>query len=59
VGEEYSKTKGQAGEDIHEGKLSLIVIHSLRNSSKENAIKLMRILCKKTNDQKLIDEVIN
>lgn len=34
-GEEYLKTKGMAGEDIHEGKMSLMVIHALRTGTEE------------------------
>ena len=47
---EYSKSKGYRGEDIHEGKISLIVIHSLNNSSEENKRRLFEILKMKTND---------
>jgi hypothetical protein len=57
VGEEYSKTKGQVGEDIHEGKLSLIVLHALRNLDRHESARLAKILGLKTNDATLIDEV--
>ncbi|CAD8098391.1 unnamed protein product [Paramecium sonneborni] len=54
-GEKYKKTKGYLGEDIHEGKFSLIVIHSL-NKQKG---KLFEILKSRTNDQALINEAIS
>ncbi|EGR30011.1 octaprenyl-diphosphate synthase, putative [Ichthyophthirius multifiliis] len=57
-GKEYLKTKGQLGEDIHEGKMSLIVIHCLAQSSQENKKRLIEILRMHTNDQDLINEAI-
>lgn len=33
-GEEFKKTKGYNGEDIHEGKITLMVIHHLQNAKK-------------------------
>lgn len=47
-GEEYKKTKGQYGEDIHEGKMSLIVLHSLANATAENKERLMSIIASHT-----------
>ncbi len=44
------------GEDIHEGKMSLIVIHALNHS--ENKDRLFEILKMKTTYQKIIDEAI-
>ncbi|KAM3144091.1 hypothetical protein pb186bvf_003855 [Paramecium bursaria] len=56
VGDEFKKTKGYLGEDIHEGKLSLIVIHSL---NRERNKRLLHLLKKKTQDQNEIQEAIN
>lgn len=52
-GEIYKKTKGYLGEDIHEGKFSLIVIHSL----KQQKGRLFEILKSRTEDEQLINEV--
>ncbi|EAR95693.2 polyprenyl synthetase protein (macronuclear) [Tetrahymena thermophila SB210] len=57
-GEEYKKTKGQSGEDIHEGKMSLIVLHSLQNSQPEDKDRLFKILSSHTDNQDEIDEAI-
>ena len=45
-GEEFKKTKGYNGEDIHEGKITLMVIHHLQNCC--NSSPLLSILMKKT-----------
>jgi geranylgeranyl diphosphate synthase type 3/geranylgeranyl diphosphate synthase type I len=50
-----SKRKGFVGEDIWEGKLTLMVIHTL---SSNNGNRLRNILSMKTKDQKLINEAI-
>jgi len=47
------------GEDIHEGKRSLMVIHSIENSPKDNANRLIEILNSKTNDPVVIKEAID
>jgi len=47
------------GEDIHEGKRSLMVIHSLEKSEKEKANRLIEILNSKTNDPLVIKEAID
>lgn len=59
VGEEFKATKGQYGEDIHEGKISLIVIHALNKASDDDKARLFEILGMKTNDFNLIDEAIS
>jgi len=51
--------KGGVGEDIHEGKRSLMVIHCLENGTKEQANRLKEILGMKTEDTTLIAEAIN
>jgi geranylgeranyl pyrophosphate synthase len=38
IGEEYMKTKGELGEDIHEGKISILVIHAMKNSQKNERL---------------------
>jgi len=58
VGDEYVATKGYYGEDIFEGKMTLMVIHSLNNSSAEDQARLLDILKMKTKEQTLIDEAI-
>ncbi|CAD8087591.1 unnamed protein product [Paramecium sonneborni] len=52
--EKYKNTKGYLGEDINEGKLTLIVIHSLS----KNKGRLLEILNSRPEDQKVIDEAI-
>eukprot|EP01017_Pseudomicrothorax_dubius_P025223 TRINITY_DN26_c0_g3_i2.p1 TRINITY_DN26_c0_g3~~TRINITY_DN26_c0_g3_i2.p1 ORF type:complete len:329 (+),score=87.31 TRINITY_DN26_c0_g3_i2:73-987(+) len=58
VGEDFS-TKGFLGEDIHEGKLSLIALHSLRNANEKDRRRLFEILRMRTEDQKFIKEAID
>lgn len=58
VGKEYVSTKGMYGEDIYEGKITLMVIHSLKNGEKDDSQRLKEILKMKTQDQDLIDEAI-
>ena len=41
---EYEKTRGLRGEDIYEGKYSLMVIHSLKNGSTEDSKRLFEII---------------
>jgi len=47
------------GEDIHEGKRSLMVIHSLKSSPKKKSDRLLEILNSKTSDPKIIKEAID
>ncbi|CAK74352.1 unnamed protein product (macronuclear) [Paramecium tetraurelia] len=54
-GDKYKQTKGYLGEDIHEGKFSLIVIHSL----KQQKGRLLEILKSRTQDQETINEAIS
>ena len=53
---EYAVQRGIFGEDIHEGKRSLIVIHSYNNLDEKNKKRLVDILNMKTDDSKLINE---
>lgn len=55
-GEEFKKTKGYNGEDIHEGKITLMVIHHLQNAKNPN--ELVEILKKRTDDQVEIQRAI-
>lgn len=48
------KTKGYNGEDIHEGKITLMVIHHLTNGSTSSKERLLKILKMKTSDPALI-----
>jgi geranylgeranyl pyrophosphate synthase len=54
---EFTEKKG-LGEDITEGKRSLLVIHALNNASPEDKERLIEILNMHTNDQELRDEAI-
>ena len=56
-GERFAKGKG-CGEDIHEGKRTLMVIHCLQNAPAPESSRLREILAMHTNDQPLIDEAI-
>jgi len=52
------KSKRRCGEDIHEGKRTLIVIHCLETASPEDAARLREILSLHTNDQAVINEAV-
>lgn len=52
VSEEYIKERG-IGEDIREGKRSLMVIHTM-NLKQESSKRLEHILNLKTEDEKLL-----
>ena len=58
IGEEFVARKGGAGEDITEGKRTLMVIHTLRECNPNDAKRLIEILDMHTLDQKLRDEAI-
>ena len=57
VGEEFAKGKG-VGEDIHEGKRTIMVLHSLKNASEEDKKRLLEILNSHPEDQETINEAI-
>ena len=48
----------EVGDDINEGKRTLLVIHALNNSSKEKAVRLTEILNTHTENQEEIKEAI-
>jgi geranylgeranyl pyrophosphate synthase len=55
---EFEKKKGGRGQDITEGKRSLIVIHTLQTANSQDRKRLIEILNMHSSDQKLKDEVI-
>lgn len=55
---ELSTNKGGVGDDISEGKITLMVIHALQNASEEDKEKLIGILSEHTKDKKKISEAI-
>jgi len=57
-GEEFAKGKGGLGEDITEGKRSLLVVHTLQKADKKDRKRLLEILKMHTTNQKLRDEAI-
>lgn len=56
--EEFEKKKGGRGQDITEGKRSLIVIHTLKIANAHDRSRLIEILNEHTSEQKLKDEAI-
>jgi len=58
AGKEFAAGKGGRGQDITEGKRSLIVIHTLQKAKPADRKKLISILKMHTSDQKLRDEAI-
>jgi geranylgeranyl diphosphate synthase type I len=58
TGEEFAEKKGGRGQDITEGKRTLIVIHTLKVANDKDRKKLIEILKMHTSDQKLRDEAI-
>ena len=61
--EDYAKERGSLGEDIHEGKRTLMVLKAYdpenTNISQEEKDRLVEILDMKTNDDDLIREAIS
>ncbi|MDR2204071.1 MAG: polyprenyl synthetase family protein [Nitrososphaerota archaeon] len=58
TGQEFAKKKGGVGQDITEGKRTLMVIYTLKNASETDRKRLIEILNMHTSDQKLRDEAI-
>ena len=58
TGKEFAKKKGGVGQDITEGKRTLMVIHTLKNASSADKKRLVQILNMHTSDQTLRDEAI-
>ena len=58
TGAEFAKKKGGLGQDISEGKRSLIVIYTLKKANVADRKELIKILNMHTSDQKLRDEAI-
>jgi geranylgeranyl pyrophosphate synthase len=58
TGEEFAEKKGGRGQDITEGKRSLIVIHTLKVADAKDRNRLIEILNMHTSDQKLKEEAI-
>jgi geranylgeranyl diphosphate synthase type I len=58
TGEEFAKKKGGVGQDITEGKRSLMVIYTLKKANSNDKKRLIEILNMHTPDQKLRDEAI-
>jgi geranylgeranyl pyrophosphate synthase len=55
---EFEKQKGGRGQDITEGKRSLIVIHTLKTASSHDKRRLVEILNMHSSDRKLRDEAV-
>ncbi|MEM2386262.1 MAG: polyprenyl synthetase family protein, partial [Candidatus Bathyarchaeia archaeon] len=58
TGAEFAERKGGRGQDITEGKRTLIVIHTLKVANAEDRRRLIEILRMHTSDQRLRDEAI-
>lgn len=53
-----SHSKGGIGDDITEGKITMLVIHALQNSDEKGRQRLLEILKMHTRDKALINEAI-
>ena len=58
TGQEFAKKKGGVGQDITEGKRTLMVIYTLKTANEVDKNRLLEILNMHTSDQKLRDEAI-
>jgi geranylgeranyl pyrophosphate synthase len=58
TGQEFAKKKGGVGQDITEGKRSLMVIFTLKKANSKDKKRLIQILNMYTSDQALRDEAI-
>ena len=59
TGREFAQKKGGLGQDITEGKRTLMVIHALKTASAKDRKRLVEILNMHTSDQALRDEAIS
>jgi geranylgeranyl diphosphate synthase type I len=59
TGREFAEKKGGVGQDITEGKRTLMVIYTLKKASIEDRKRLVQILNMHTADQTLRDEAIS
>ena len=59
AGEKFAELKGGHGQDITEGKRTLMVIHTLEMAQLRDRRRLVEILGRHTTDQKLRDEAID
>jgi geranylgeranyl pyrophosphate synthase len=55
---EYAKSKGGEGDDITEGKITMLVIYTLARASEQDKNRLVEILKMHTTDRALIKEAI-
>jgi geranylgeranyl diphosphate synthase type I len=58
TGKEFAKKKGGVGQDITEGKRTLMVIYTLKKANSTDGKRLIEILNMHTSDQALRDEAI-
>ena len=58
TGKEFAQKKGSLGQDVTEGKRTLIVIHTLEKASAVDKKRLIQILNMHTSEQALRDEAI-
>jgi geranylgeranyl pyrophosphate synthase len=54
-----AESKGGVGDDISEGKITLLVTHTINKATKEDRDRLIAILKMHTKEKKLIDEAIS
>jgi len=59
AGDKFASKIAVKGEDIHEGKRTLMVIHAAKHATPAKAARLEDILLLHTNDQALINEAID
>lgn len=59
VSKEFAEMKGGLGQDITEGKRTLMVIHTLEKAEPKDRKRLLEILNMHTTDKELRDEAIN
>lgn len=57
-GSKVAENKGGAGEDITEGKVTMLVIHALHTLPEEKSRRLVAILAMHSKDRAIIDEAI-
>lgn len=55
---EVSENKGFVGEDIHEGKITWMIIDAVKKLAEGDKARLLEILKMKTDNKKLIQEAI-